>query len=214
MAKKLFITATGTNVGKTYASCKILEHLGRQGVKIGAVKPIETGVSSVPADANKLLKICQKYNPNFRELEPLDICAYTFALPAAPYSADSENIIKIENIKDKIAELDALCDYLIIEGAGGLYVPIKSNYFMIDLIKELECQTVLVTPSHLGCINETLLSLKALDSSGIDYSWCVNLYKDREEFTQTTKPFYDDYFKQYDKLEDLLLFNHPFFKGL
>ena len=207
MAKKLFITATGTNVGKTYASCKILEHLGRQGIKIGAVKPIETGVSTVPADADKLLKICQKYNPNFRKLEPLDICAYTFALPAAPYSADTKNIIKIENIKEKIAELEALCDYLIIEGAGGLYVPIKSNYFMIDLIKELECQTLLVTPSHLGCINETLLSIKALESFGIRYDWCVNLYKDKEEFTQTTKPFYDNYFGRWSKLEDLVLIN-------
>ena len=207
MAKKLFITATGTNVGKTYASCKILEHLGRQGVKIGAVKPIETGVSGVPTDANKLLKICQKYNSKFRELEPLDICAYTFALPAAPYSADTKNIIKIENIKEKIAELEALCDYLIIEGAGGLYVPIKSNYFMIDLIKELECQTLLVTPSHLGCINETLLSIKALESFGIRYDWCVNLYKDKEEFTQTTKPFYDNYFGRWSKLEDLVLIN-------
>ncbi len=204
MAKKLFITATGTNVGKTYAACKILEHLGRQGVKIGAVKPIETGVSSVPADADKLLKICQKYNLNFRELEPLDICAYTFALPAAPYSADTQNIIKIENIKDKIAEIESLCDYLIIEGAGGLYVPIKSNYFMIDLIKELNCQTLLVTPSHLGCINETLLSIKALESLYIRYDWCVNLYKDKKEFTQTTKPFYDDYFKKWQTLEEYL----------
>ncbi len=214
MAKKLFITATGTNVGKTFASSKILEQLGKEGVKIGALKPIETGVSSVPADADKLLKICQKYNPKFRELEPLDICAYTFALPAAPYSADSENTIKIEKIKDKISELESLCDYLVIEGAGGLFVPIKSNYFMIDLIKELNCQTLLVTPSHLGCINETLLSLKTLKNYEVSYSWCVNLYKDKEEFTQTTKPFYDNYFEQWSKLEDLLLFNHPFFKGL
>jgi len=214
MAKKLFITATGTNVGKTYSACRILEHLGKQGVKVGAIKPIETGVISVPVDADKLLKICQKYNPAFIDLEPVDICAYTFSLPAAPYSADTQNIIKIEKIKDKIAQMQSLCDYLIIEGAGGLFVPIKSNYFMIDLIKELNCQTLLVTPSHLGCINETMLSLKTLEDYKISCSWCVNLYKDREEFTQTTKPFYDDYFGQWNKLDDLFLFNHPFFKGL
>ena len=214
MAKKLFITATGTNVGKTYTACSILEHLGKQGVKIGAIKPIETGVSTIPPDADKLLNICQKYNPNFIDLEPKDICAYTFSLPAAPYSADTKNIIQIEKVIEKIEQMQSLCDYLIIEGAGGLYVPIKSNYFMIDLIKELNCQTLLVTPSQLGCINETMLSLKALEEYEILHSWCVNLYKDREAFIQTTKPFYDDYFKQYDKLEDLLLFNHPFFKGL
>ncbi len=204
MAKKLFITATGTNVGKTFASCKILKQLGKEGVKIGALKPIETGVSSVPADADKLLKICQKYNPNFRDLNPQDISAYTFSLPAAPYSADTQKVIKIEAIKDKIAELEKLCDFLIIEGAGGLYVPITKNYFMLDLIKEIECKTLLVTPSHLGCINETLLSIKALESAEISYDWCVNLYKDKEAFKKTTEPFYDDYFKKWYDLNEIV----------
>ena len=205
MTKKLFITATNTNIGKTYTACAILEHLGKQGIAIGAVKPIETGVDNIPQDAQKLLDICKKYNKNFKKLTPVDICAYTFALPAAPYSADSENIIKIEKIKDKISEIESLCDYLVIEGAGGLFVPITKSYFMIDLIKELNCQTLLITPSHLGCINETLLSIKASDSANISYEWCVNLYKDKETFKRTTEPFYNDYFKKWQTLKEYLL---------
>ena len=204
MAKKLFITATGTDVGKTYAACQILEQLGKQGIKIGAIKPIETGVNTTPPDAKKLLDICQKYNPSFSALEPKDICAYTFTLPAAPYSADTQNIIKIDKIKEKIAQIEALCDFLIIEGAGGLYVPITKSYFMIDLIKELNCQTLLVTPSHLGCINETILSLKTLQDYEILHNWCVNLHKDRDAFNKTTKPFYDVYFEKWNILEDYI----------
>ena len=204
MAKKLFITATNTNIGKTYAACSILEHLGSQGIRIGAIKPIETGVNNIPQDAQKLLKICKKYNKNFQDLSPFDISAYTFSLPAAPYSADSDKIIQIAKIEAKIKEIAKLCDYLIIEGAGGLYAPIKKDYFMIDLIKELNCQTLLITPSHLGCINETLLSLKALESYNIPYKWCVNLYKEKVAFQKTTKPFYDDYFKRWHTLESIL----------
>jgi dethiobiotin synthetase len=204
MKQKIFVTATNTNIGKTYASVKILEQLGKQGVKIGAFKPIETGVDNIPQDALKLLEVCQKYNTNFKNLTPFDITSYTFTLPAAPFSADSKGIIDITKIREKIVKLEAKCDFLLIEGAGGLMVPIKKSYFMIDLIKDLNCQTLLVTPSHLGCINETLLSIKALENRDIEYNWCVNLYKDKESFAKTTKPFYDEYFKEWQTLQEYI----------
>lgn len=207
MARKLFITATGTNTGKTYAACKILEHLGTQGVKIGAVKPIETGVKDSPQDAGKLLKVCQKYNPNFASLTPHAITAYCFKLPAAPFSADSQNIIEIPKIIAKINKIKKLCDFLIIEGAGGLFVPIKQDYFMIDLIKEINCQTLLVTPSRLGCINETLLSLNALKKAAVPHNWCVNIFEDKDAFAKTTKPFYDAYFKEWFMLDEFIKCN-------
>jgi len=204
MAKKIFITATNTNIGKTYTSVKLLEHLGKLGIKIGAFKPIETGVDNIPQDANKLLRVCKKYNKNFENLTPFDITAYTFTLPAAPFSADTENIIDINKIKEKLLQLESLCDFLLIEGAGGLYVPIKKSYFMIDLIKDINCQTLLVTPSHLGCINESLLSINALKSSNIDYNWCVNIYNDKESFAEVTKPFYDEYFKSWLSVDEYI----------
>jgi len=204
MIKQLFITSTNTNIGKTYASCRILEHLGSQGVKVGAIKPIETGVTNIPQDAKRLLEVCKKYNKNYKNLTPKDITAYTFSLPAAPYSADIDDIIDIDRIKFKIEELSKLCDYLVIEGAGGLYVPIKKDYFMIDLIKDLNSQALLITPSHLGCINETLLSLNALKSYKISHYWCVNLYKDKDSFDKTTKPFYNAYFKEWMLFDEIL----------
>jgi len=204
MSKNIFITATNTNIGKTYASTLLLENLGKRGVRVGACKPIETGVYNIPQDALKLVEICKKYNKNFKTLTPFDITAYTFPLPAAPFSADSYNTISISKIKDKIVQLSNLCDFLLIEGAGGLYVPIFKDYFMIDLIKELNYNTLLVTPSYLGCINETILSLKALESYNINFDWCVNLYQDIESFSSTTKPFYDKKFPNWQTLQEYI----------
>jgi len=191
----IFITATGTNVGKTYTTLKLIEALASKGHKVGVYKPIETGVTHTAPDATILLKACQKVNDNFRDLTPLDITAYTFPLPAAPFCADTNQIIQIEKIVEKYHELSKLCDILLVEGAGGLMVPITKEYKMIDLIQELNIKTLLVTPSRLGCINDTLLSIEALKSCNIDFDWCVNLHEDKKSFAQVTQPFYDAVFK-------------------
>ncbi|MFA7091631.1 MAG: dethiobiotin synthase, partial [Arcobacteraceae bacterium] len=86
------------------------------------------------------------------------------------------------------------CDILIIEGAGGLMVPILKEYFMIDLIQELNAKAILIVPSNLGSINDTLLSMEALKNRNITFDWYVNLYKDKEEFSKITLPFYEAYF--------------------
>jgi len=187
----LFVTATGTNVGKTYTTLQLIQSFSAHNIRVGVCKPIETGVIDAPLDAKILLEACQRVNSAFATLAPTDITAYTFTLPAAPFSADTEQTIKIEKILEKIDELSGLCDLLIVEGAGGLMVPITRDYMMIDLAKELNSKVLLVAPSRLGCINDTLLSIEALDSREIDFDWCVNLYEDREDFSEVTQPFYD-----------------------
>ena len=191
----LFITATGTNVGKTYTTLQLIETLASKGHKVGVYKPIETGVSHTAPDATILLKACQKVNDNFKNLKPLDITAYTFSLPAAPFCADIEQSIRIQKIIEKYHTLSKLCDILLVEGAGGLLVPITKDYTMIDLITELNIKTLLVTPSRLGCINDTLLSIEALKARNIDFDWCVNVYEDKKDFAKVTQPYYDAVFE-------------------
>ncbi|RRS30834.1 MAG: ATP-dependent dethiobiotin synthetase BioD [Epsilonproteobacteria bacterium (ex Lamellibrachia satsuma)] len=190
----LFITATGTNVGKTHTTLKLIEALASKGLKVGVFKPIETGVSDTPPDATILLEVCRKVNRNFKDLTPQDITAYTFPLPAAPFCADIDKEIKLIKIIEKYEALSKLCDILLIEGAGGLMVPITKEYMMINLIKELKAKTLLVTPSRLGCINDTLLSILALRTYDLPFDWCVNLHTDKEAFKKVTKPFYDEVF--------------------
>ncbi|MDQ7047846.1 MAG: dethiobiotin synthase [Sulfurovum sp.] len=192
--QSLFITATGTNVGKTYTTVKLIKALASQGLAVGVYKPIETGVTHTAPDATILLETCKKVNSRFKDLKSQDIIAYTFPLPAAPFCADIEHTIDIQKIIDKHAELSKLCDILLVEGAGGLMVPITKEYMMINLIKELSAKTLLVTPSRLGCINDTILSILALKTFDIDFDWCVNVYEDKEDFKEVTQPYYDEVF--------------------
>jgi len=200
--KALFVTATNTNVGKTYTTLKLIESFSKLGILVGVCKPIETGVISEPLDAKELLECVQKYNSKFKELKPKEITAYTFELPAAPFCADLEHTIKIDVIKNKINELKKLCNLLIIEGAGGLMVPITKEYKMIDLARELKLKTLLVTPSKLGCINDTILSIEALKAHNISFDWCVNLFEAKDEFDEVTKPYYDAVFEDWWCLEE------------
>jgi len=203
--QSLFITATGTNVGKTHTTLKLIEAFASKGLKVGVYKPIETGVTHTAPDATILLEACQKVNEKFRDLKPLGITAYTFALPAAPFCADIAQTIRIDKIIEKYHELSLLCDILLVEGAGGLLVPITKEYNMIDLAKELNTKVLLVTPSRLGCINDTLLSQEALKSREINFDWCVNLYEDKEDFEKVTQPYYDAMFEGWWSVEDGLI---------
>lgn len=200
--RSLFITATGTNVGKTYTTIQLIEALASKGMSVGVYKPIETGVVDTAPDATILLEACQKVNENFKALKPLDITAYTFPLPAAPCCADIQRKIRLEDIMQKFHELSVLCDILLVEGAGGLLVPIMQDYTMIDLIKDLHTKVLLVTPSRLGCINDTLLSMEALKARNIDFDWCVNLFEDKEIFEEVTQPYYDAVFPQWWSVDE------------
>ena len=75
--RSLFITATGTNIGKTHTTLKLIEALTARGLSVGVFKPIETGVDKIPQDASSLLECVQKYNSDFKNLTPNDIVSYT-----------------------------------------------------------------------------------------------------------------------------------------
>ena len=200
--KSLFISATNTDVGKTYACEKFLNYFAKAGLKVGYFKPFETGVVGFPLDGSKMLELVKKLNPSFNVTID-DVVPYQFELPAAPYVAKGNTIIDIDFLKEKKKYLEQFCDVLIVEGAGGLMVPIKKDLFIIDLIKEFDCEAILITPSKLGCINDTLLSINALKAKNIDFEFYINLYQDKDSFEKVSKPFLIDYFGKLNFLEDL-----------
>lgn len=189
----VFVTATNTDVGKSYACEQLLKKYAKEGLKVGYFKPIETGVVTHPIDGTMLLNIAKQLNPEYT-LSIDDVVPYQFELPAAPFVAKKEQFIDIEFIKSKIAYAQQFCDILVVEGAGGLMVPIDKKYFIIDLIKELQCKAILIAPSNLGSINDTMLSIQALEAKAIPFEWYINLYKDKESFEEVTLPFYKAYF--------------------
>ena len=100
MKKILFVSATNTDVGKTYACGKLLEHYAKKGFKVGYFKPFETGVVDFPLDGTKMLNLVKTLNPSFN-VTINDVVPYQFKLPAAPYVAKENTIIDIEFLKEK-----------------------------------------------------------------------------------------------------------------
>lgn len=199
----IFVTATNTDVGKTYTTLKLLEALSAKGLKVGVMKPIETGVVIHPLDATLLFENAKRLNPALEVLKMRDITPYQFELPAAPYVAKGRKKVSLELLESAYAKIEALCDIVLIEGAGGLLVPIEEDLYMYDFIRLFNAKTLLVGHDQLGCINDILLNLHLLDGLGVDdYEWCVNFKGDRASFDETTLPFFKKVFGRVLSVQD------------
>ncbi len=191
MTKRIFVTATNTNIGKTYTTKLLLKEFASRGLRVGVLKPIETGVKDGYApDAEELLELIKELNPKLWHLEAEDIAPFVYEMAAAPFVASNNRALDLRTIKRKIEELEAFCDIVIIEGAGGLYVPIDDKHMMIDLISLLDASVLLVTHCSLGCINDTLLSKKALEDKKISYVVAFNCKDDDGSFSQISQPYF------------------------
>ncbi len=191
MAKRIFVTATNTDMGKTYTTKLLLKEFASRGESVGVIKPIETGVvNGFCPDGSELLNLIRRLNPKFHSLEVSDIVPIQYELPAAPFVASQNTKLSIELLDIAIKKVEDLCDILIIEGAGGLYVPIDEKYMMIDLISHYEASALLVTHCSLGCINDTLLSQKALEMHGISYVTAFNCREKDSGFANVSEPYF------------------------
>jgi dethiobiotin synthetase len=208
MTKRIFVTATNTNIGKTYTTKLLLREFASRGLKVGVIKPIETGVSDGYAnDAEELLEFVKEVNPKLWHLEVEDIAPITYEMAAAPFVASNNKLLDLKKIISKIDELEAFCDLVIIEGAGGLYVPIDDNTMMVDLITKLNAVALLVTHCSLGCINDTLLSKMVLEQRGIAHTVAFNCRENDESFKDISLPYFSksgfEVFKVGDDIEKI-----------
>lgn len=190
MSKRIFITATNTDVGKTYTTIKLMEAFTKMGLRVGVYKPIETGVNGIPADGSLLLKHAQILNPHLKNIRINDVVTLSLPLPAAPYVANKRKKINLEHFDRALEKIEALCDIVLIEGAGGLMVPVDEELMMVDFPHHFKAVTLLVTHCRLGCINDTLLSLKLLDDSALPHLWASNCRADDDTFAQVSLPYF------------------------
>ena len=150
--KKIFVTGIGTDVGKTVVSSVLVEAL-----QADYWKPIQTG-SGFGTDTEKIKRLVSNAKTVFHPE------AYSFEASVAPLAASlAENrLVDFDGMK-----MPETNNHLVIEGAGGLLVPITDKYFMIDLIKKLDIEVVLVLQNYLGSINHALLSTEYLKNQGV-----------------------------------------------
>ena len=163
--KGVFITGTDTNVGKTVVTAALGMALQQTGSTVAIMKPVETGIApDEPAsDGDRLKKFFAPYtNVDVRSL-------YRFAPPVAPLEAarNAQHPIDVAAILDACGSLALHHDYLLIEGVGGLLVPLTPAEDVRDLIKLLGLPCLIVSQTALGAINHTRLTLMGLRQAGI-----------------------------------------------
>ena len=191
MAKRIFITATNTDIGKTYTTKLLLKEYASRALRVGVIKLIETGVvGGLYPDGDELLALVQELNSEMQDLSVADIVPISYELPAAPYIASQGKPLDFDILNSAIAKIEERCDILIMEGAGGLYVPVDANFMMIDLIPFFNATALLVTHCSLGCINDTLLSLQALQYRNIDAMMVFNCREEDSDFKTISEPFF------------------------
>jgi len=150
--KPLFVTGIGTNIGKTIVSAVLVEKL-----KADYWKPVQSG----DLDKSDSLSIQNLISNTATKIHPE---SYKLTQPFSPHKSAAIDGITID--PDNI-HLPKTSNALIVEGAGGLMVPLNNEFLIIDLIKKLNIEVVLVSQNYLGSINHTLLSIYALKSYGI-----------------------------------------------
>lgn len=167
-AQGFFITGTDTGVGKTVATACLLSLYQKHRLNVGVMKPIETGVdpecsSAANSDAKFLMEVCQSPDPLS------EVCPVQLKIAASPLQAAKmdDRAIDMDRVINGFHRLSDKHDNLMVEGVGGLLVPLKPGYLVCDLIRDLGLPLLVVGKNALGTLNHTLLTLRAAEQAGI-----------------------------------------------
>jgi dethiobiotin synthetase len=179
MGRLTFVTGTDTGAGKTLLTALLLIHLRRRGCRALATKPFSTGNRR---DARILLAA------QGRELSLDEINPYHFDLPVAPLVAArvAGETVTLDDVLGGIRALASRCDQLLIEGAGGLMVPLGDGYTVANLIAALRCPVIMAARNRLGVVNHVLLSLAFLQSLEIPSVRIVLMDQSRPDIASKT----------------------------
>jgi dethiobiotin synthetase len=159
----LLITGTDTGVGKTYVACALARALRASGRRVAVMKPVETGVTNVPEDAVRL----KEASGDPASLD--DVCPYRLRAPLAPaVAARLEGVtIDVDALVAAVARRARKADVLIVEGAGGLLVPIRDAVTYLDFAVRAALPLLVVAANRLGTVNHTALTARVARAAGL-----------------------------------------------
>lgn len=164
MKQAIFVTATDTGVGKTLVTAALARTLTARGCSVGVMKPVETGVGTERrSDAGRLKRAA-------RVPDALDVIRpYGFRLPVAPLDASRSERrgIRIGAILRAYRRLRSQYEFLLVEGVGGVHVPITPTIDVVELIATMNASVLVVGRVGIGGVNHALLTLNALRSRNI-----------------------------------------------
>ena len=202
-----FISGIDTDAGKSIVTGVIARTLLQKGVHVITQKFIQTGCVGISEDILKHREIMG--------IPPQEVdkdgttCPYVMTYPASPHlAAEIDRVeIDVERIHRSTEKLDAAYDVVLLEGAGGVYVPVSRQYLTIDYIQEYKHPLILVSSSKLGSINHTLMSLELCRLRGIEVAYVVyNDFPNDSEWIKNDsitiiRQYLDEYFPDCRLLE-------------
>ncbi len=179
----VFITGTDTGIGKTLIAAGLARLLVNRGMKVGVFKPVASDYAKASSDRSGglmsedgklLLKAAKLPNSAYPGIVPVH-----YLKPLAPYVAGwKEGAVPLKKIEQAYWKGKASCDFLIVEGVGGIQVPITQKFFVTDWMKKWKLPVLVVARAGLGTINHTLLTVEALQKRKIKVlGVVVNGYK-------------------------------------
>ncbi len=166
--KKIFITSSNTNSGKTLFTCALADSIKQHGYAIHALKPVITGFdyNSLP---NDIFYICGALGIKYDKKNIQAVNLYAYDKPLSPDMAarkEKKSYINYDKLLDFCSHTKEKNDYLLVETAGGIMVPLNPDKTNLDLIREVADITILVVGSYLGSLSHTLSSYKLLCDQG------------------------------------------------
>lgn len=182
--KGAFITATGTGVGKTWVASALTTACVQRGKRVCALKPIETGVDPEPQDALALARACN--DESLAHAEGF----YRAKEPLAPYAIEKRggpSVGSLRAMAKRVRERARDADFSIVEGAGGVLVPLDREHTIADLAAQLDLPTVLVARNELGVLSYTLTAVEALRKRKVSVHAVVLNHVDRGTRTDLSR---------------------------
>lgn len=176
MSKRWFVTGTDTEVGKTVASCALLQAAKAAGWRCAGYKPVASGCEVTPegvrnSDALALQRTASVWLP-YQQVNPL-----AFIEPTSPHivSAEEQRPISARQLSDGLETVAQQADWVLTEGAGGWFTPLSESLTFADWVVQEQLPVILVVGVKLGCINHALLTAQAIQASGLQLAgWIAN----------------------------------------
>jgi dethiobiotin synthetase len=190
MEKGIFVTATDTEVGKTFVSALLIRSFRQQGIKTGYLKPVATGCH---LEGETLVSEDISFINTFtgQDMEHTLHCPVRYLKPLAPLAAAQlENRpLDLQMVWTAFELLKKRYSLLVVEGIGGVMVPLKKDYLVLDMMAEMNLPTLVVCRPSLGTINHSLLTLQAIKSRGIPIiGFLTNGKREDADETALTSP--------------------------
>ena len=166
--KGIFVTGTGTGVGKTVVCGLLAGFLRARGMRVTTQKWVETGGTDGPSDIDVHHRLMG--DPGPAPGPPMaDRCPYRFSLPASPHLAAAREKRRVDPVVIEAAyrRLAETHDAVLVEGAGGFLVPLSEELLTGDLVARIGLPVLVVVGNRLGCVNDALLTVEAVRRRGI-----------------------------------------------